>query len=45
MLIFPFLLWIIGKGAEEWRRACLDFGLHEHKLTTLVKTRFKGHHV
>jgi hypothetical protein len=39
-LIFPLLLWIVNKGAEEWRCVCLDFGLHERKLTTLMKTQF-----
>ncbi len=38
MLIFPFLLWIVGKGAKEWRCACLDFGLPERKLTTPMNT-------
>jgi len=40
MLIFPFLLWIVGKGAKEWKRACLDFGLPKHILATPVKTQF-----
>jgi hypothetical protein len=40
MLIFPFLLWIVSKGSEEWRLAYLDFGLPERKLTTPVKTQF-----
>jgi hypothetical protein len=40
MLIFPFMLWIVVKGVEEWRCACLDFGLPECKLTTSMKTQF-----
>jgi hypothetical protein len=40
MLIFPFLLWIVGKGGERMEACLFGFGLFEHKLTTLVKTQF-----
>jgi hypothetical protein len=40
MLSFPFLLWIVGKGAKQWRHAYLDFGLPKHKSATPVKTQF-----
>jgi len=35
-----FSLCIIGKGAKEWKEACLEFGLFKHKLASLVKTCF-----
>jgi hypothetical protein len=31
---------IVGKGAKEWNRACLEFGLLECKRAILVKMRF-----
>jgi len=33
-------LCIVGKGAKEWKWACLESGLPECKLVTLVKTHF-----
>jgi hypothetical protein len=33
-------LYIVGKGAKEWKRACLEFGLPKRKLATLMKTCF-----
>jgi hypothetical protein len=33
-------LCIVSKGAKEWKWACLEFGLLECKLTTLVKMQF-----
>jgi hypothetical protein len=31
MSIFPFLLCIVSKGANEWKHVCLDFSLPKHK--------------
>jgi hypothetical protein len=33
-------LCIVGKGAKEWKWACLEFGLLKCKLATLVKMHF-----
>ncbi len=35
-----FSLCIVGKGANEWKWTCQEYGLHEHKLEILMKMHF-----
>ncbi len=35
-----FSLCIVGKGAKEWKQTCQEYGLHEHKLATLMNMHF-----